>query len=63
MAAGRSLTNQVAINNLGISSLTRRITDLKRAGYRIKREWHLDHHGRRYAKYRLEGQPSATPPR
>ena len=49
----RTLTSQIAMINLGIYSLSRRITELIRLGYPIQTGWGTDHFGRRYKTYQL----------
>lgn len=53
LLTGKSLTNLIAIGNLGIGSATKRISELRAAGYEIKRTWKKDHHGKRYAEWTL----------
>lgn len=53
LSTGRTLTNQVAIGNLGVGSLSRRITTLRRAGLDVVTSWGKDHFERRYKKYRI----------
>lgn len=53
LQAGRTLTNQIALNNLGIGSLTSRVAELRSMGHGIKEEWGSDFHGKRYKKYAL----------
>lgn len=55
LEAGRTLTNQIAINSLGVGSLTSRVAELRALGFDIKDEAGKDHFGNRYKKYRLEG--------
>lgn len=47
------ITGVHAWNVLKVRSLSRRITELKRAGYRIERNFKADHTGQRYAEYTL----------
>lgn len=54
LKAGHSLTQQIAINALGIGSLTSRIAELRKLGFAITDETHKDFHGASYKKYRLE---------
>lgn len=51
LISGRALTNMVALVNLGVGSLSRRITTLRKAGLDIATEWGTDHFERRYKKY------------
>lgn len=53
LQAGRSLTNQIALNNLGIGSLTSRIAELRKKGYAITDTVEQDFHGKDYKKYAL----------
>lgn len=53
--SGKSLTQMIALNNLGVGSITKRIAELRKAGYAIKTNRKLDHFGQRYAEYAMEG--------
>lgn len=54
LQAGRTLTNLVAITNLGIGSLTSRIAELRKDyGYPVLSEWREDFGGKRYRAYWL----------
>lgn len=55
LQAGRSLTNQIALNNLGIGSLTSRIAELRKKGYAITDTVEKDFHDKDYKKYALKG--------
>lgn len=57
LKSGRTLTNQIALNSLGVGSLSRRVTDLKERGVKVKKAWAKDHFGNRYLKYSLDGSP------
>jgi hypothetical protein len=59
LKTGRHLTNLVALTNLGIGSLTRRITELRNAGYAVKDQWGQDHFERRYKRYWMVKQEEA----
>jgi hypothetical protein len=48
-----SITNDEAHLLLGVRSLSRRITDLRRNGYKIHRRFEKDSAGRRYVRYFL----------
>lgn len=48
-----SVTNDEAHLLLGVRSLSRRITDLRRNGYKIQRRFEKDSAGRRYVRYFL----------
>lgn len=48
------LSNQTAIIELGIGSLTSRVAELRKRGYNIVGEDAEDFHGHRYKKYTLE---------
>lgn len=50
---GRTITNAVAITCLGIGSLTSRIAELTRKGYRFQRERAVDRFGRSFFKYTM----------
>lgn len=50
---GRTLSNQHAVNSLGIQSVSRRITELIEMGFDIIKEWKQDHFGNRYVVYKL----------
>lgn len=52
-----ALTNLIALTNLGIGSLSSRISELRRMGHNIVSEDKLDFNGRRYVSYTL--QPKA----
>lgn len=54
LQTGRTLTNLVALTNLGVGSLTTRIAELRKAGHEILDEWSEDHFKRRYKKYWME---------
>lgn len=55
MQAGRTLTNNVAVNSLKVGSLTSRVAELRRLGWPVVSRWKTDFHGRRYKTYGLEG--------
>ena len=48
-----SITTDEAHLLLGVRSLSRRITDLRRNGYKIMRKFEKDSAGRRYVRYFL----------
>lgn len=54
LKAGRTLTNQIALVNLGIGSLSKRVAELRALGHPIKSTEAKDHFNRRYVKYTLE---------
>jgi hypothetical protein len=58
---GRTLTNLIALTNLGIGSLTSRISELRQMGHEIVSEPATDFHGRRYIKYSLKQPKPETP--
>lgn len=61
LTSGRALTNMVALVNLGVGSLSRRITTLRQAGLDIVTEWGTDHFERRYKKYAInKGEEEAS---
>lgn len=51
LQSGRQITPLLAITNLGVASLTTRISELRKAGFQILSEWSEDHFKRRYKKY------------
>lgn len=51
LAEGRKLSNMDAINVLGISSLTKRVSELRRRGHPILSEWRRDPFQVRYKVY------------
>lgn len=55
----RKLTPLIAITNLGVASITTRISELRAKGMEIADEWAKDHHGRRYKVYWVEGSADA----
>ncbi len=52
----KTITPMTAMHELGVQSLSRRICDLRDAGYPIKRELKRDFRGKRYATYTLEDE-------
>lgn len=54
LKTGRSLTPLIAFTTMNIGSITKRISELKRAGYRIKSEWKTHPNGQSYTSYTLE---------
>ena len=60
----RSLTQSIALNNLGVGSLTSRIAQLRKkmkaAGdtERILDEWKKDFNGKKYKQYHLVERPA-----
>ncbi len=60
---GRTLTNVIAATNLGVQSVSRRITELQDLGYEIEKTWKQDHFGKRYVTYslKMDEQESPTP--
>lgn len=53
LAKGSTLTNKVAIMCLDVGSLTSRIAELRRLGFKIADTLETDHAGRSYKKYDL----------
>ena len=53
----RTVTTAIAMNSIGVGSLSSRIAELRSLGYVIKDEWRKDYYGARYKRYRLEGEP------
>ena len=51
--SGKTISNLIAIGNMGIGSLTKRVAELRAKGYDIKGVWKVDHHGKRYKEYSL----------
>lgn len=54
LGAGRKLSNMEALNVLGVSSLTKRISELRRLGHPIDGEWKRDAFNVRYKVYFLK---------
>lgn len=54
----RSLTPVLALTIYHIGSLSKRIADLRKAGYEIERTRRQDAYGRAYVEYRLVSTPS-----
>lgn len=53
LTTGRTLTPLIASTSLGVSSVTSRIAELRKAGVKIKTTHEVDHMKRRYGKYEL----------
>jgi hypothetical protein len=53
LQAGRSLTNLIALTNLGVGSLTSRVAELRTLGYQIIGENRKDFNGKDYVSYTL----------
>lgn len=51
---GRTISNHVAIMELGIGSLSSRIAELRKLGFKIVDTFKRDFHGVRYKAYWLE---------
>lgn len=61
LKGGSTLTNMVALNGLGVGSLTSRIAELRKLGFKIAdRMSDPDQFGRRFKKYDLD--PDAEQP-
>lgn len=58
LMSSRKLTPLIAITNLGVASVTTRISELRGKGMKIMDEWANDHHGRRYKVYWVEKTPA-----
>jgi len=61
---GKTLTNKVALTCLDVGSLSSRIAELRKLGYKINAEMKQDHAERGYKAYKLanpEGQPPSSP--
>lgn len=56
LMTGRTLTQLVAIGNLGVGSVTKRVSELRALGLDVKSEWQRDHNDKRYKKYWVEIQ-------
>lgn len=50
----RKITTFIAVNSLGVASLSSRVAELRHLGYAVKDEWAKDFHGARYKRYKLE---------
>lgn len=58
LKGGSTLTNMVALNGLGVGSLTSRIAELRKLGFPIVDRLDKDQFSRTYKKYDLEdGKP------
>lgn len=53
LQTGHTLTNLIALTNLGVGSLSSRVAELRKAGHNIEGEDKADFKGRRYTSYRL----------
>lgn len=53
LLTGKSLTQMIALNSLGVGSITKRIAELRAAGYEIITERKKDHFKKNYADYRM----------
>lgn len=67
LRSGKGLSNLLAINTIGIGSLSSRVAELREKGFRVETEWHQapPPAGNRYAVYKLKGsddEPSAPLP-
>lgn len=51
LRSGRSLSVMTAVTVLKVNSLTKRISELRQAGYDVASEWAKDHFSGRYKKY------------
>jgi hypothetical protein len=56
LVSGKTLTNLIALANLGVGSMTSRLSELRRAGLDIKETWAKDHNGSRYKKFWVKEQ-------
>lgn len=54
LVAGRTLTQLIAMTNLGVQSLTKRISELRAGGLVVSDVWKRDHLNRRYKAYWVE---------
>lgn len=50
----RKLSTFIAVNSLGVASLSSRIAELRRLGFKISDEWKHDFDRQRYKRYRLD---------
>jgi hypothetical protein len=55
LKSGKGLSNLIALNTLGVGSLSSRISELKRLGYDIEATSHKNPLGKRYNVYHLVG--------
>lgn len=62
LMSSRKLTPLIAITNLGVASVTTRISELRTKGMKITDEWANDHYGRRYKVYWVEKAPAEKEP-
>jgi hypothetical protein len=54
LKGGSTLTNMVALNGLGVGSLTSRIAELRKLGFPITDRFDVDQFNRQYKKYDLD---------
>jgi hypothetical protein len=54
LQSGRELTGMIAFMNLGVASLTSRVSELRKAGFDVQSKWSTDHFKRLYKKYWME---------
>lgn len=62
LMSGRHITPLIAMTNLGVTSLTTRISELRGRGLPIKDRWANDYHGRRFKEYWLKQEGEADEP-
>lgn len=60
LQSGRELTPLIAAHTMGVSSVTTRISELRKAGWKIIATWSRDHFGKRYKKYSMEKTDAAA---
>jgi hypothetical protein len=53
LQSGRKITTFVAVNSLGVASLSSRVAELRRLKFPVRDEWAKDYHGARYKRYSL----------
>lgn len=53
LKSGRELTPLIAAHTMGVSSVTTRISELRKAGHKVTATWSRDHFGKRYKKYSM----------
>jgi hypothetical protein len=64
LKSGRSLTQVIALTNLGVGSVTSRVSELRKAlvkegdAERIVDEWKQDYSGQKYKSYKLAAKPA-----
>lgn len=54
LASGRGLSGLIAHTVLGVTSLTTRVSELRKAGIPITGEWYHDHQNKRFMVYKYQ---------